>query len=70
MNSRRPSLHIVCGLVCGLLIASAVFVGACKQGGAGKRYKLAFVTNNSSVNDSFTVTTYSARNGGNAPASG
>src|SRR5438128_11552688 len=48
MNSRRPSAHIVCGLVCGVLLASAVFVGACKQGGAGKRYKLAFVTNNAS----------------------
>src|SRR5437763_12589516 len=47
MNPRRPS-HIIFGLVCGLLIASALFVGACKQGGAGKRYKLAFVTNNAS----------------------
>jgi len=46
MNSRR---HIVYGLVFGLLIASAVFIGACKQsGGGGKRYKLAFVTNNAS----------------------
>src|SRR5437899_6070998 len=48
MNSRRPSAHIVYGLVCGMLIASAVFAGACKQSGAGKRYKLAFVTNNAS----------------------
>ena len=48
MNSRRPSAHIVYGLVCGVLLASAVFVGACKQGGTGKRYKLAFVTNNAS----------------------
>src|SRR2546421_9350111 len=48
MNLRKPSSLIVCGLVCGLLIASAAFVGACKQGGAGKRYKLAFVTNNAS----------------------
>ncbi|PYS75023.1 MAG: ABC transporter substrate-binding protein [Acidobacteria bacterium] len=48
MNSRRPSTHIVYGLVCGVLLASAVFVGACKQGGTGKRYKLAFVTNNAS----------------------
>src|SRR5256714_5938155 len=47
MNPRRLSSHIVYGLV-GLLIASAVFIGACKQGGAGKRYKLAFVTNNAS----------------------
>jgi len=47
MNSRR---HIVYGLVFGLLIASAVFIGACKQSGGGgdKRYKLAFVTNNAS----------------------
>src|SRR5437763_14690192 len=31
-----------------MLIASAAFVGACKQSVAGKRYKLAFVTNNAS----------------------
>src|SRR5213595_1263851 len=48
MNLRKPSSLIVYGLVCGLVIASAVFVGACKQTGAGKRYKLAFVTNNAS----------------------
>jgi ribose transport system substrate-binding protein len=48
MNSRRLSSHVVYVLVCGLLIASAVFIGACKQSGAGKRYKLAFVTNNAS----------------------
>src|SRR5205809_1886515 len=48
MKSTRPSSHIVYGLIYGLLIMSAVFVGACKQGGAGKRYKLAFVTNNPS----------------------
>src|SRR5438034_736700 len=48
MKSTRPSSYIVYGLICGLLIVSAVFVGACKQGGAGKRYKLAFVTNNPS----------------------
>src|SRR2546423_10987736 len=48
MNPGRLSSHIVYAFVCGLLIASAVFVGACKSGGAGKRYKLAFVTNNAS----------------------
>src|SRR5438874_12736261 len=48
MNLRKPSSLIVCGVVCGMLIASAAFVGACKQGGAGKRYRLAFVTNNAS----------------------
>jgi ribose transport system substrate-binding protein len=44
MNSRR---QIAYTLVCSLLIAGAVFMGACKQAG-GKRYKLAFVTNNAS----------------------
>jgi ribose transport system substrate-binding protein len=49
MESKRRSLRIVVyGLVCGLLIVASVFLGACKRGGAGKRYKLAFVTNNAS----------------------
>src|SRR5947207_9008056 len=48
MSLRKPSALIVCGLVCGLLIATTMFVGACKKGGAGKRYKLAFVNKNAS----------------------
>jgi len=49
MKSKRSSSHIVVyGLVCGLLIVASVLMGACKQSGAGKRYKLAFVTNNAS----------------------
>ena len=43
----NPRKYIAYTLVCGLLIASAVFMGACKQTG-GKRHKLAFVTNNAS----------------------
>src|SRR6266571_3407498 len=49
MKSKRSSSHMgVYGLVCGLLIVGSVLAGACKQGSAGKRYKLAFVTNNAS----------------------
>ncbi|HYX29415.1 MAG TPA: sugar-binding protein [Pyrinomonadaceae bacterium] len=44
MNSGR---HFVYTSVGGLVIASAVFVGACMHAGGGKR-KLAFVTNNAS----------------------
>jgi ribose transport system substrate-binding protein len=46
MKSRRASFYIACGLVCTALI-STMLLAACK-GGAGKRYKLAFVTNNAS----------------------
>jgi len=35
-------------LVCGLLILASLGLGACKNTGAGKRHKLAFVTNNAS----------------------
>jgi len=35
-------------LVCGLLVLAALLLGACKNTGAGKRRKLAFVTNNAS----------------------
>src|SRR6266568_7022520 len=53
MKSKRSSSHVgVYGLVCGLLIVGSLLgsllAGACKPGGAGKRYKLAFVTNNAS----------------------
>ena len=49
MKSKRSWSHIaVYGLVCGLLIVGSLSVGACKRSGAGKRYKLAFVTNNAS----------------------
>src|SRR2546425_11703348 len=49
MKSKRSCSHIaVYGLVCGLLIVGSLLVGACKRSGAGKRYKLAFVTNNPS----------------------
>jgi ribose transport system substrate-binding protein len=48
MNLRKQSSHIICGLLCGLLILGAVIVAACKRSDSGKRYKLAFVTNNAS----------------------
>src|SRR6266542_2860420 len=48
MKSKRSWSHIVYGLICGLLIVGSLLVGACKPSGAGKRYKLAFVTNNAS----------------------
>src|SRR5215813_11096521 len=49
MESKGPSSHIVIyGLICGLLIAASMFLGACNRSGTGKRYKLAFVTNNAS----------------------
>src|SRR2546425_11313550 len=49
MKSKRSWSHIaVYGLVCGLLIVGSLLVGACKRSSAGKRYKLAFVTNNAS----------------------
>jgi ribose transport system substrate-binding protein len=48
MNRKRLSWRIVCGLAGGLIIASTLLMGACKQSGAGKRFKLAFVTNNAS----------------------
>src|SRR5262249_50186630 len=49
MESKGLTSHIViCGLVCSLLIAASVFLGACKRNGTSKRYKLAFVTNNAS----------------------
>jgi ribose transport system substrate-binding protein len=49
MKSKRASFYMVCGLVCTALIG-ALLLAACKGGGgsAGKRYKLAFVTNNAS----------------------
>ena len=47
MKSTRASFYTACGLVCAALIGILV-LGACKGGGAGKRYKLAFVTNNAS----------------------
>jgi ribose transport system substrate-binding protein len=46
MKSSRP-FYIACGLVCTALIGT-LLLGACKGGAAGKRYKLAFVTNNAS----------------------
>jgi ribose transport system substrate-binding protein len=48
MKSSRSSFYFACGLVCAALICT-LLLGACKgTGGAGKRYKLAFVTNNAS----------------------
>ena len=47
MKSTRASFYIGCGLVCTALI-STLLLGACRGAGAGKRYKLAFVTNNAS----------------------
>ena len=47
MKSRRASFFIACGLVCAALIGTFL-LAACKGGGANKRYKLAFVTNNAS----------------------
>ena len=43
----RASFYITCGLACTALVGTLLFA-ACKGGGAGKRYKLAFVTNNAS----------------------
>jgi ribose transport system substrate-binding protein len=48
MKSRRIPSWFACMLMCGVLIGISVFVGGCKQTGGGKRYKLAFVTNNAS----------------------
>jgi ribose transport system substrate-binding protein len=47
MESRRASFYSTWGLVCTALIATLV-LGGCRGAGAGKRYKLAFVTNNAS----------------------
>ncbi len=44
----RLSSRLVYVLVCSLLVFASLFLGACKNTGAGKRHKLAFVTNNAS----------------------
>src|SRR5437667_364446 len=44
----RLSLRLAYVLVCTLLVFASLLLGACKNTGAGKRYKLAFVTNNAS----------------------
>ena len=48
MKSRIISSRLAYVLVCGLLVLAALLLGACKNTGAGKRRKLAFVTNNAS----------------------
>ena len=48
MKSRIRSSRLAYVLVCGLLVLAALLLGACKNTGAGKRRKLAFVTNNAS----------------------
>ena len=48
MKSKLRSSRLACALVCGLLVFAALSLGACKNTGAGKRHKLAFVTNNAS----------------------
>ena len=48
MKSRIISSRLAYVLVCGLLVLVALLLGACKNTGAGKRRKLAFVTNNAS----------------------
>src|SRR5437016_13384221 len=48
MKSKIRSSRLACALVCGLLVFAALSLGACKNTGAGKRHKLAFVTNNAS----------------------
>jgi len=47
MESTRTSFYFTWGLVCAALIATLV-LGGCRGSSAGKRYKLAFVTNNAS----------------------
>src|SRR5438552_9361961 len=48
MKSKIRSSRLACALVCGLLVFAALSLGACKNTGAGKSHKLAFVTNNAS----------------------
>jgi len=48
MKSKIRSSRLACVFVCGLLVFAALLLGACKNTGAGKRRKLAFVTNNAS----------------------
>ena len=47
MESTRTSFYFNWGLVCAALIGT-LLLGGCRGAGAGKRYKLAFVTNNAS----------------------
>jgi ribose transport system substrate-binding protein len=42
------SSRLTYAFVCGLLVFASLLLGACKNTGAGKRHKLAFVTNNTS----------------------
>lgn len=48
MKSKIRSSRLACVFVCGLLVLASLLLGACKNTGAGKRHKLAFVTNNAS----------------------
>src|SRR5438132_13070453 len=48
MKSRIRLSRLAYVFVCGLLLVVAALLGACKNTGAGKRHKLAFVTNNAS----------------------
>jgi len=48
MKSRIKLSRLAYVMVCGLLVFASLLLGACKNTGAGKRHKLAFVTNNAS----------------------
>ena len=51
MKHYLPSSRFANKIICGLLVTATLLFGACqntKQNGAGKRHKLAFVTNNAS----------------------
>src|SRR5215831_13169669 len=45
---RAKTSRIAYGFVCALLVTAAILFAACQKNGAGKKYKLAFVTNNAS----------------------
>ncbi len=47
MKSRKVSARFAY-IVCCVLIGVSLLFGACKRTGGGKRYKLAFITNNAS----------------------
>src|SRR5213080_736007 len=44
----RSSSQFAFRLACGLILLASLGLSSCKQTGAGKRHKLAFVTNNAS----------------------
>src|SRR5213594_1846736 len=45
---RRSSSQFAFRLACGLIVLASLGLSSCKRTGGGKRYKLAFVTNNAS----------------------